>query len=87
MYAAESTARADAAVVQRDAVRSGRRAATVDWLTLQVLTGAQHGNRTGVGRTRPRCQWGAKVLPVDGLTRSTGIAVGRTVLRPLLLAR
>jgi len=52
VYAAESTARADAAVLRRDAVRSGRRASIIDCLPLQVFTAAQHGNRP-----RPAAGW------------------------------
>jgi len=52
VYAQESTARADAAVLARDAVRSGRRAAIIDCLPLQVFTEPQHGNRP-----RPAAGW------------------------------
>ncbi len=52
VYAAESTARADAAVLRRDAVRSGRRASIIDCLPLQVFTAAQHGRRP-----RPAAGW------------------------------
>jgi hypothetical protein len=45
VYAQENTARADAAVLQRDAVRSERRAGIIDCLPLQVFTESQHGNR------------------------------------------
>ncbi len=52
VYAAEATARADAAVLARDAVRSGRRASIIDCLPLRVFTEAQHGNRP-----RPGAGW------------------------------
>jgi len=52
VYAEESTARADAAVLARDAVRSGRRASIIDCLPLQVFTETQHGNRP-----RPGAGW------------------------------
>jgi len=45
VYAEESTARADAGVLARDAVRSGRRASIIDCLPLRVFTETQHGNR------------------------------------------
>ncbi len=45
VYAEEATARADAGVLARDAVRSGRRATIIDCLPLQVFTEPQHGNR------------------------------------------
>ncbi len=52
VYAEEGTARADAAVLARDAVRSGRRASIIDCLPLRVFTEAQHGNRP-----RPAAGW------------------------------
>jgi len=45
VYAQESTARADAAALQRDAARAGVRARTVDCLPLQVFTESQHTRR------------------------------------------
>ncbi len=45
VYAEESTARVDAAVLQRDAARAGHRARTVDCLPLQVFTEPQHTRR------------------------------------------
>ncbi len=45
VYAQESTARADAAVLQRDAARAGVRAGGVDCLPLQVFTESQHTRR------------------------------------------
>jgi len=45
VYAQESTARADAAVLRRDAVRAGHRARSVDCLPLQVFTESQHTSR------------------------------------------
>jgi len=45
VYAEESTARADAAVLQRDAVGAGVRARSVDCLPLQVFTESQHTRR------------------------------------------
>ncbi len=42
VYAQEGTARADAAVLQRDAARAGYRARSVDCLPLQVFTESQH---------------------------------------------
>jgi len=45
VYAQESTARADAAVLQRDAARAGYRARSVDCLPLQVFTESQHTRR------------------------------------------
>ena len=45
MYAEKSTARVDAAVLQRDAARAGHRAGTVDCLPLQVFTESQHARR------------------------------------------
>ena len=45
VYAQESTARADAAVLQRDAARAGLRGRTVDCLPLQVFTEPQHTRR------------------------------------------
>jgi len=45
VYADEGTARADAAVLQRDAARAGYRARTVDCLPLQVFTESQHTRR------------------------------------------
>ncbi len=45
VYAQESTARADAAVLQRDAARAGHRARSVDCLPLQVFTEPQHTRR------------------------------------------
>jgi len=45
VYAAESTARADAAVLRRDAARVGMRAGSVDCLPLQVFTEPQHTRR------------------------------------------
>jgi len=49
VYAEESTARADAAVLARDAVRSGRRASIIDCLPLRVFTEAQHRGRRFLG--------------------------------------
>ncbi len=45
VYAQESTASADAAVLKRDAARAGVRAGTVDCLPLQVFTQSQHTHR------------------------------------------
>jgi hypothetical protein len=45
VYAQESTARTDAAVLQRDARRAGVRAGSVDCLPLQVYTEPQHTRR------------------------------------------
>jgi hypothetical protein len=45
VYAEQSTARADAAVLQRDAVRAGLRGLSVDCLPLQVFTESQHTRR------------------------------------------
>jgi len=45
VYAQESTARADAAVLRRDAARAGHRAGSVDCLPLQVFTEPQHTRR------------------------------------------
>ncbi len=45
VYAQESTARADAAVLRRDAARAGHRARSVDCLPLQVFTEPQHTRR------------------------------------------
>jgi len=45
VYADESTARTDAAVLQRDARRAGVRAGSVDCLPLQVYTEPQHTRR------------------------------------------
>jgi len=45
IYAEEQVARADAAVLRRDAVRAGVRASTIDCLALPVLTATQHGRR------------------------------------------
>jgi len=45
VYAEESTARTDAAVLRRDAARAGVRAGSVDCLPLQVLTESQHTHR------------------------------------------
>jgi len=45
VYAEESTARADAAVLQRDAARAGYRARSVDCLPLRVFTEPQHTRR------------------------------------------
>ena len=45
VYAEESVARADAAVLQRDAVRAGVRASTVECLAVPVLTSTQHAGR------------------------------------------
>ncbi len=53
VYAEESTARADAAVLQRDAARAGLRGRTVDCLPLQVFTESQHTRRP-VQWTPPR---------------------------------
>ncbi len=46
IYAEEQVARADAAVLQRDAVRAGVRASTIDCLAVPVLTTAQHRRRS-----------------------------------------
>jgi len=45
VYAQESTARADAAVLRRDAARAGHRGRTVDCLPLRVFTESQHTHR------------------------------------------
>jgi len=45
VYAEESMARADAAVLQRDAARVGVRAGSVDCLPLQVFTESQPTGR------------------------------------------
>lgn len=45
VYAEELVARADAAVLRRDAVGAGVRASVIDCLPVQVFTEAQHGNR------------------------------------------
>jgi len=45
VYAEEQVARADAAVLQRDAVRAGVRASTIDCLAVPVLTATQHQRR------------------------------------------
>lgn len=45
VYAEESVARADAAVLQRDAVRAGVRASIVECLAVPVLTSTQHAGR------------------------------------------
>lgn len=45
VYAEESTARADAKVLQRDAARAGHRGRSVDCLPLQVFTEPQHTRR------------------------------------------
>lgn len=45
VYAQESVARGDAAVLRRDAARAGHRGRTVDCLPLQVLTESQHTHR------------------------------------------
>ncbi len=45
VYAEEAAARADAAVLQRDAARAGHRARVVDCLPLQVFTEARHTHR------------------------------------------
>ena len=42
IYAEEQVARADAAVLRRDAVRAGVRASTIDCLAVPVLTATQH---------------------------------------------
>ncbi len=42
VYAEEQVARADAAVLRRDAVRAGVRASTIDCLAVPVLTATQH---------------------------------------------
>jgi len=52
VYAAESTARADAAVLRRDAVRSGRRASIIDCLPLQVFTATRPPATRPPGRGR-----------------------------------
>ncbi len=44
-YAKESTARADAAILRRDAARAGHRGRSVDCLPLQVFTEPQHTRR------------------------------------------
>jgi hypothetical protein len=58
VYAQESTARADAAVLQRDAARVGVRPGGVDCLPLQVFTESQH--------TRRAVQW---TPPAPGVHR------------------
>ena len=45
VYAQESVARGDAAVLRRDAARAGHRGRTVDCLPLQVFTESQHTRR------------------------------------------
>jgi len=45
VYAEESTARADAKVLRRDAARAGVRPGSVDCLPLQVFTESQHTHR------------------------------------------
>ncbi len=45
VYAQESTARGDAAVLRRDAVRAGTRPGSVDCLPLRVFTESQHIHR------------------------------------------
>jgi len=45
VYAQESLARGDAAVLRRDAARAGHRGRTVDCLPLQVFTESQHTHR------------------------------------------
>jgi len=45
VYAEESAARADAAVLRRDAARAGVRAGSVDCLPLRVFTESQHTRR------------------------------------------
>ncbi len=45
VYAEEQVARADAAVLRRDAVRAGVRASMIDCLAVPVLTATQHGRR------------------------------------------
>lgn len=45
VYAEESTARVDAAVLPRDAARAGHRGRTVDCLPLRVFTESQHSRR------------------------------------------
>jgi len=45
VYADESTARADAAVLRRDAARAGLRSRGVDCLPLRVFTESQHTHR------------------------------------------
>ncbi len=45
VYADESVARGDAAVLRRDPARSGHRGQTVDCLPLQVFTESQHTHR------------------------------------------
>jgi len=45
VYAEERTARADAAVLRRDAARAGVRAGSVDCLPLQLFTESQHTRR------------------------------------------
>ena len=45
VYAEESTARADAVVLRRDAARAGHRGRIVDCLPLQVFTESQHTHR------------------------------------------
>ncbi len=47
VYAEERVARADAAVLRRDAVRAGVRASTVDCLPVPVYREVQHGGRRG----------------------------------------
>jgi len=45
VYAQESVARGDAAVLRRDAARAGHRGRSVDCLPLQVFTESQHTRR------------------------------------------
>jgi hypothetical protein len=47
VYAEERVARADVAVLRRDAVGAGVRASTVDCLPLPVYREGQHGGRRG----------------------------------------
>jgi len=56
VYAQESTARADATVLQRDAALAGYRAGSVDCLPLQVFTEPQHPPVVAVDTAWTGCQ-------------------------------
>jgi len=49
VYAEEQVARADVAVLRRDAVRAGVRASMIDCLPVPVLTATQHRGREAEG--------------------------------------
>ena len=59
VYAEEAVARADAAVLRRDAARAGQRGSIVDCLPLQVLTEPQQGSRPRSASTSPARPRGA----------------------------